>query len=59
MKITVKDDGKVEVDMTKQLHDIIDGFSEKLEGYVTSPAGKGLFKVQDGVEYYLDEKRKE
>ena len=59
MNIEVRKDKKVAVDMIDQIRKIIDNFSEKIEGYVTSPAGKNLFTVRDGPEYFLDDKRKE
>ena len=40
--------------MIEKIQKLIDNFSEKIEGFVTSPAGKNLFTVKDGPEYFLD-----
>ena len=42
MNINIRDDKKVSIDMIKQIKELIEGFSEKIDGYVTSPAGKKI-----------------
>ena len=36
--INIRDDKKVSIDMIKEIKELIEGFSEKIDGYVTSPA---------------------
>ena len=47
MKIVLTDRGTVLVDMRKEIMSVINNFSEIIEGKVTSPAGKNLYKSGD------------
>ena len=46
MKIELKSDKKVAIDMSKQILDIINDFSKEISGRVTSPATKDLYDVR-------------
>ena len=58
MKIKITDDRKVEIDMRDQIYEILQDFSEEIEGVATSPAAKHLMDVNtDGKK--LGKKQKE
>ena len=43
MKVHLRDDSKVSIDMSKQISQIIEDFSEEIDGRLTSPATRDLF----------------
>ena len=47
MSIILTEKGTVKIDMRKQIMEIINSFSEKIDGVVTSPAGRNLFETGD------------
>ena len=59
MKIILTEKGTVKIDMRNLIMDIIDGFSEIIEGIVTSPAGRNLFQTGDELIQRLIEEQEE
>lgn len=47
MKMTFRDDGKLEIDLSDYISEAIEEFGDKLGSTVASPAGKWLFDVND------------
>ena len=45
MKIRLTEDGKVAINMSKQIQDIYENFCEKIDRVVMSPAMQQLYKV--------------
>ena len=59
MKLRIRDDSKVEVDMVESIQQILDDFSEPLVGHVTSPATSELYTQEEDAELLVGAKHDE
>ena len=59
MKIKIREDSKVEIDMIELIQQILDDFSEPLLGQVTSPATSELYTQEEDAELLTGAKHDE
>ena len=59
MNIKIRNDGKVEVDLIKQIQQLIENFSVKIQGRVSSPASDEFFVQIPGDKKLCKERSKE